>query len=124
MCITAHRPSLSTLWPTVLPLSCPNRPTRPNAPPPLYARANHIPTRKPTSTDPPHPTTTTPIHFPTQIGAHLAEEEIQRLAPHQHEQLGKLKEEAAKAAARAVGGEGNEGGEWEKGRDPFPSKLG
>ena len=61
----------------------------------------------------------------TQIGAHLAEEEMQKLAPHQHEQLEKLKDEAAKAAARAVGGEGAEGAEGNMGgRDPFPSKLG
>lgn len=50
---------------------------------------------------------------------------MKRLAPHQQEQLGKLKEEAAKVAAVEEEAERRrQEGPVEGARKPFPSKLG
>lgn len=72
-----------------------------------------------------HPPIPPPFTQTKQIGAYMQEEEMQKLAPHQQEQLAKLKDEAIKAAraAEGDGGEGGGQGGW-GGRDPFPSKLG
>jgi hypothetical protein len=48
---------------------------------------------------------------------------MQKLAPHQQEQLGKLKEEAVKAARRAEGEEGDGKGD-KRDPGPFSSRLG